>query len=239
MAHVRPASGAPNVSVEVDEMGKGPCTVDGCQRQQHARQWCHLHWRRWRETGDLGPANALRERQSGACTVDGCDRDATTRGLCNKHYERRRLGRASAEVPGDARARPKVACSVAECSSLARARGLCEKHWARWRRNGDPTDTTRDYGSYRREHQNGYVLLWAPGHPAAHADGYALEHRMVVIDAGIEIPDGWHVHHLNHVKDDNRLENLVVLDPGEHGRVHFTGCNQYGHRCGQEVSDAC
>jgi hypothetical protein len=52
-------------------------------------------------------------------------------------------------------------------------------------------------------------------------DGFVLMHRMVVHDAGIEIPDGWHVHHKNGDKIDNRLENLEVKDPSTHSHDHF------------------
>jgi hypothetical protein len=58
--------------------------------------------------------------------------------------------------------------------------------------------------------------VWVPGHPVANSDGYALEHRYVLHEAGVELPQGRHVHHLNEDKTDNRIENLVVLTPLEH-----------------------
>ena len=77
-----------------------------------------------------------------------------------------------------------------------------------------------------------YIGIFRPGHPLASRDGYVLEHRLVVYEAGVAVPPGSHVHHLNHDKTDNRLENLVVLRAGDHHRHHIalTGevTNQYG-----------
>lgn len=88
------------------------------------------------------------------------------------------------------------------------------------------------YGNGRAEHSCGYVKVWAPGHPMAYADGYALEHRKVLHDAGIPLPAGSHVHHINGDKRDNRIENLRVLLPGEHTDEHLPiggrVINQYG-----------
>ena len=84
----------------------------------------------------------------------------------------------------------------------------------------------------RVKHHGGYYRVFKPGHPLAHADGYVLEHRLVLFDAGVEIPPKHHVHHLNHDKRDNRLENLAVLSASEHHRHHLqVGAeiiNQYG-----------
>lgn len=67
---------------------------------------------------------------------------------------------------------------------------------------------------------NGYVRIWAPGHPMAHSGGTVLEHRKVAYDAGWDIPEGHHVHHKNGIRHDNRLENLEVVEIAEHARIH-------------------
>jgi hypothetical protein len=88
------------------------------------------------------------------------------------------------------------------------------------------------YGRRRSITANGYVRLWRPGHPMANKNGFALEHRFVLHDAGIEIPHGSHVHHRNGDKLDNRLENLEVLPAGDHHRLHAVQAgvvtNQFG-----------
>ena len=82
----------------------------------------------------------------------------------------------------------------------------------------------------RNRMSNGYIRVWCPGHPAAGRDGYALEHRRVMMDAGAQIPDGWHIHHMNGQRDDNRLINLALRAPGRHRELHIgdTVQNQYG-----------
>lgn len=88
------------------------------------------------------------------------------------------------------------------------------------------------YGRKRNVMSHGYVRVWAPGHPVANADGYALEHRIVLHAAGVVLPDGAHVHHVNGDKQDNRIENLRVVTPQEHVDEHIpVGAmvtNQYG-----------
>lgn len=80
--------------------------------------------------------------------------------------------------------------------------------------------------------KNGYRSIYKPEHPLAMKDGYVLEHRMVVHDAGIALPPGSQVHHINHDRLDNRLENLEVVQGGEHQRRHLVESgvvtNQFG-----------
>jgi hypothetical protein len=55
---------------------------------------------------------------------------------------------------------------------------------------------------------------------------------MVAYDAGLAVPPGHHVHHINGVKTDNRIENLEVLPAAEHHRHHIREAgyivNQFG-----------
>lgn len=79
---------------------------------------------------------------------------------------------------------------------------------------------------------SGYVERWKPDHPLAKRHGYVLEHRMIVWDAGLLTDPTDNVHHKNHDKQDNRIENLEVMSKREHHRHHAATAteivNQYG-----------
>lgn len=94
------------------------------------------------------------------------------------------------------------------------------------------TDPRPGYGTKRRVRRDGYVDVWKPGHPVARRDGYASEHRIVAYDAGLLVDLSLHVHHRNHDKQDNRLENLEVLTDEAHARRHAVEdgyiANQFG-----------
>jgi hypothetical protein len=78
----------------------------------------------------------------------------------------------------------------------------------------------------------GYIAIWTPDHPRARGR-YLLEHRLIVeqdlqmndpasefLDAEGYLHRGVDVHHVNEVKDDNRLENLEPIWRSEHARLH-------------------
>lgn len=108
----------------------------------------------------------------------------------------------------------------------------------------------RGYGRKRHPTPDGYIRAYRPGHPMANRDGHALEHRLVVFEAGIDVPRGHHVHHRNGAKTDNRIENLEVVDAVTHARRHAREngliVNQFGvhplrgeracERCGQSFT---
>lgn len=67
----------------------------------------------------------------------------------------------------------------------------------------------------------GYVKILIPDHPEADRDGYVREHRYVwEIANARRLNPGEVVHHINGIKNDNRIENLVMLTRGEHQREH-------------------
>lgn len=108
-------------------------------------------------------------------------------------------------------------CSVEGCESAGTRRGWCNAHYKRWQKYGDPLGVaTRPTRTVYR----GYVRIKAPGHPEAGVNNWALEHRVVAHDTFGPIPEGFHVHHRNHDKQDNRPENLQVLASKAHAVEH-------------------
>ena len=66
----------------------------------------------------------------------------------------------------------------------------------------------------------GYVFLRMPEHHRAMKSGYVAEHIFVWEQAHKkELPKGWIIHHLNGIKNDNRLCNLVALSRKNHALV--------------------
>ena len=66
----------------------------------------------------------------------------------------------------------------------------------------------------------GYVMVWDPGHPRAGRNGYVREHIKVWMDAQ-GLPEGFNVHHLNGIRDDNRLENLAAVPRADNRSWHL------------------
>lgn len=80
----------------------------------------------------------------------------------------------------------------------------------------------RTYSRPKRiKNSKGYTMLWEPNNPMSNKGGYIAEHRKVmaiILDrllTGDEI-----IHHINEIKDDNRVENLMVLSRKLHGTHH-------------------
>lgn len=80
----------------------------------------------------------------------------------------------------------------------------------------------------RIKDQFGYILLYLPEHPRGKSNGYVHEHRIIMEkQIGRYLKKTESVHHKNCIKDDNRIENLELMQHRvHHGSVICPHCGK-------------
>lgn len=159
----------------------------------------------------------------------GCH-DRTIRNIALRHGLRRGVGGQKATIPQDQVDLVLSDWDAGESAgAIARSRGLGESVVKRLvRESGRFYEARMPSGSNNRAWKggrafsNGYVLVRIdrsdPMHVMAGVRGeYVLEHRLVIARYLNRPLHSWEtVHHINGIKDDNRIENLQ-LRIGQHG----------------------
>ena len=85
-----------------------------------------------------------------------------------------------------------------------------------------------NYKGGKTSHGDGYMKLLRPDHPRANKLGYVLEHIVVMEEhIGRHLKKDEVVHHINGIKNDNRIENLMLLTVKEHSALHKGNGNLY------------
>ena len=77
------------------------------------------------------------------------------------------------------------------------------------------------YG-HTKPHNNGYTSVYCPDHPRARTDGYVMLHTVVMErHIGRFLKRDEVVHHINHDRSDNRIENLLLMNKKDHMAMHM------------------
>jgi hypothetical protein len=67
----------------------------------------------------------------------------------------------------------------------------------------------------------GYISLWKPDHPFADVNGRIKEERLVMeAHIGRYLKKEEIIHHINHNRQDNRIENLMIMSKHDHSSYH-------------------
>lgn len=68
----------------------------------------------------------------------------------------------------------------------------------------------------------GYISILKPDHPFADVNGRVKEERLIMEKyLGKFLTKEEIVHHINHIKSDNRIENLKIVSRSEHAKIHW------------------
>jgi DNA-directed RNA polymerase subunit RPC12/RpoP len=78
------------------------------------------------------------------------------------------------------------------------------------------------FKGFKRKDDRGYILVYLPTHPYGKGN-YVYEHRLVMENyLGRYLSKDEVVHHINEIKNDNRIENLQLMSNSEHTTLHLT-----------------
>lgn len=144
------------------------------------------------------------------CSIEGCKNFMVSKGLCPKH--RKKQLKWGDPLHPDMRGQNRKygpTCSVEGCEKKHQSRGLCVTHYRDARVAEDRAAGKADV---YRGRDSGYVTIYVPNHPdSSKKSGKMFEHRWVMEQhLGRRLEPHENVHHINGIRDDNRIENLEL-----------------------------
>jgi hypothetical protein len=181
------------------------CTVKNCGSAHHAKGFCALHYERLKRGKAMDDPIHPNAKKSENCKYKTCKRPVYCLGFCLIHYQREKKKQDMDKPPKGSLDR----CQHGNCTRPVNAWGLCALHYRR-AKNGVSLDnkirknaeTISEIKWYKNKH--GYMN-------GSFIGKFLLQHRFVMEQhLGRSLQPFENVHHLNGIRDDNRVENLEL-----------------------------
>jgi hypothetical protein len=190
------------------------CKIEWCHKRAKSLGFCPMHYVRFLRGVDLNKPPKNDPNRPTICSVNECDLPISSHGFCCKHAHRY-VRHGNPLITKKAFRAPEF-CSIEGCDNPGKAHDLCNAHNVR-RRNGQDLNpplikrrkslNNKDKGIYELAYykdQYGYMR-------ASFKRKMVLQHRVVwEMHNGRKLEKFENIHHINGIRDDNRIENLEL-----------------------------
>jgi len=86
----------------------------------------------------------------------------------------------------------------------------------------------------RYKDSDGYIVVYCPEHPFANKHRHVKEHRLIMEEyLCAHLLPFVDVHHKNHIRDDNRIQNLELLSHRKHASLSNPKKDKTGWTCSE------